>query len=168
MEPLLPATPKRNSGHTGRRRLSEAEAALRGPQALRDHRRNYGRAVSADNPMPPPPAWFTEPMVKLWDEVVSAAPAGVLHRVDYQNVVVLVGAMHRHSVLLAAWLEYQVATPPMLPTADLERRVRLAGAEVNRASAILGLVPVRRSGVPEQAEPGDPFFRFVAVAPGSA
>jgi hypothetical protein len=160
-----PAAPKRNSGRTGRRRLTEGEAALRGPKMLHEHHRLYGLAIGSGGSMPPPPAWFTEPMVKLWDEVIFAAPAGVLHRVDYQNVVVLVGAMHRHSVLLAAWLEYQVATPPMLPPSDLERRVRLAGAEINRASAILGLVPVRRSGVPEPGEPVDPFMRFVMVAP---
>src|SRR5215469_13537747 len=56
-----PPQPKRNSGRTGRRRLTEAEAALRGQHAMADHRRRYGEQEPTTRlpPLPDPPAWFT-------------------------------------------------------------------------------------------------------------
>ena len=139
MDTPAPGLPKRNSGRTGRRRLSEAEVVLRGPQALAKHRARHGRPIAAGNPVPPAPAWFTAPMLTIWHDVLVTAPDGVLHQADYANLVVLVRAIHAHNTLAAAWLAYQTAEPPMLPPPELERRVRLAGAEVNRASTVLGL-----------------------------
>jgi hypothetical protein len=163
-----PSPPKRNSGRTGRRRMSETEAVFRGPKALYDHRRNHGRPIGAGNPMPPAPAWFTAPMRTIWDDVLATAPPGVLHQADYANLVVLVRAIHAHNTLAAAWLAYQTAEPPMLPPAELERRVRLAGAEVNRASTVLGLTAGRHlPGAPAEPAPAEanPHLAFRVIRP---
>jgi hypothetical protein len=147
--------------------MSEAEAAFRGPDALRKHYARHGHPISASNPLTPPPDWFTAPMLTIWDDVLTTAPAGVLHQADYANLVVLVRAIHTHNTLSAAWLAYQTAEAPMLPPPDLERRARMAGAEVNRASQVLGLTA--RNGFTQPPEPSfDPFRRFVVVEPDAA
>jgi hypothetical protein len=103
-------------------------------------------------------------MLRIWETVLATAPPGVLHKADHANLAVLVTAKHVHNTLTAAWLEYQVATPPMLPPAGLERRMRMAGDQVCRVSEVLGLTPNRRSGVPE-VQSLDPFRKFVAIPP---
>ena len=106
---------------------TEAEARVRGAKALYDHKRNCGPTIGTGSSMPP---WITSPMLAIWETVLATAPPGVLHKADHGNLVVLVGAMHTHNTLTAARLSYQTAEPPMLPPAELERRMRMAGDQV--------------------------------------
>jgi hypothetical protein len=99
--PSAPSQPKRNSGRTGRRRMTAAEAALGGQHAVADHRRRYGNGSMAPSlpPLPDPPEWFTSVPIEIWNAAVTAAPPGLLKALDFDNLVAYCVAVEVH----AAW-----------------------------------------------------------------
>jgi hypothetical protein len=133
-----PPQPKRNSGRTGRRRHTEAEAALVGPKAAYEHRRLYGPTAAAPPLLPDPPAWFTADLRTIWEATIAAAPPGLLAAVDQPNLVAYCLAIDTHQRLAR-----QVARRASL-SKELERRLRLAAAEVGRVAKLLSLVPYDR------------------------
>jgi hypothetical protein len=145
--------------------MLHAEAALRGSEALRKHEQRHGRPVDRDNnPMLDPPASFTAPMLAIWQEVLEAAPPGLLHRADYGLLEALTGARYRYGVLFAVWQSYLLAEPPKPPPAELGKQVRAESSEIGRLCERLGLTWRRRDHLPpQQPEAGehpDPMFRF--------
>src|SRR5215472_15574536 len=74
-----PPRAKRNSGRTGRRRMTAAQAALSGQHAVADHRRRYGQQgpTSVMPALPGPPAWFSPELIEIWRATVGAAPQGM-------------------------------------------------------------------------------------------
>ena len=160
--------PKRNSGRTGPRRLTEAEVAQRDQHAATDHRRRYGQLLPInETPMPAPPDWFNEEQVAIWQRILSAAPPGLLRAVDADNLTVLCNAIALHR-----WLARKLADEDE-PPAELIQQIRLVGAEVGRASRVLGLNPPERAriGLPATAEktPADewgPLQKFPEVIDG--
>jgi hypothetical protein len=164
MEPDCLAQPKRNSGRTGRRRMTEAEAAFRGPEALRKHRARHGRPVGPGNPMPDPPEWFSPALLAIWHETLATAPARRLHAADRARLIVLVVAVHQHHTASATWLSYQMTEPPIPAPAEVERRMRTAAALVLQASEIMGLSWRAREGTlpaaPDAAVEENPHMRF--------
>jgi phage terminase small subunit len=142
--------PKRNSGRTGKRRLTAAEIAQRDQHAVADRRRRYGRPLPVNElPMPDPPKWFTSVLRGIWHTTLTTAPAGLLRAVDATNLAVLCVAVELHQRLAQQLIE-----APGPPDADLVRQVRMIGAEVGRASRVLGLNPSERAriGLPATAE----------------
>ena len=134
---------KRNSGRTGKRRLTEAEVAQRDRQAVADHRRRYGQTLPvAAVPMPPPPAWFTTEQKAIWQQTLATAPPGLLRAGDADNLAVLAVAIDLHRRLAR-----EVAQTAEIPPADLIQQLRLVGAEVGRASRVLGLNPSERARI---------------------
>jgi hypothetical protein len=136
--------PKRNSGRTGRRRHTAAEAALVGPQAAYEHRRLYGGQgpTTALPPLPDPPSWFSTELKAIWGATIAAAPPGLLSAIDAPNLVAYCLAIDVHHRLAR-----QAARRVSL-SKELERRLRFAAAEVGRASKTLGLVPFDRTRIP--------------------
>src|SRR5271165_6915790 len=122
--------PKRNSGRSGPRRLTEAEVAQRDRQAAADHRRRYGRPLPVnDAPMPRSPAWFTTEQIAIWQRILVTAPPGLLRAGDADNLAVLCAAIDLHQRLTR-----KLAATVDVPSADLIQQLRQVGAEVGRAS----------------------------------
>jgi hypothetical protein len=121
-------------GRTGRRRYSAEEARLIGPKAAYEHRRLYG-AAPALPPLPNPPGWFAESLVEIWQNTLAAAAPGSLTALDHDNLVAYCVAVVMHRRLA------QRVTGARHPPVELERRLRLAGAELGRASKALGILP---------------------------
>jgi phage terminase small subunit len=142
--------PKRNSGRTGPRRLTAAEVAQRDQHAAADRRRRYGQPLPViDMPMPSPPDWFTRELRAIWQRTLATAPPGLLRAVDADNLAVLCVAIDLHHRLAR-----QLASSAEIPEPDLIQQLRLVGAEVGRASRVLGLNPSERAriGLPATAE----------------
>jgi hypothetical protein len=158
----LPNEPKRNSGRTGRRRLSPAELALREPKAAIDHRRRYGTATAPvlSSPLHDPPAWFTPSLTEIWHNTIAAAAPGALAAIDCHNLAVYCVAVETHRRLA------QRLIGEGDPSVELERRVRLAGVELGRSAKALALLPVDRSKIPvtPPVEP-DEFAQFDTILP---
>jgi hypothetical protein len=133
-------------GRTGRRRYTEAEARLVGPKAAYEHRRLYGAAPGLP-PLPDPPEWFAPALVEIWQSMLAAAAPGSLAALDYDNLVAYCVAAQTHRRLA------QQVTSSRRPTVVLERRLRLAGAELGRASKVLGIQPADRSKIPVPPSP---------------
>src|SRR5215472_8893175 len=93
-----PPRAKRNSGRTGRRRMTAAQAALSGQHAVADHRRRYGQQgpTSVMPALPGPPAWFSPELIEIWRATVGAAPQGMLAGVDYANLIAYCVAVDMH------------------------------------------------------------------------
>ena len=141
--------PKRNSGRTGPRRLTAAEVAQRDQHAIADRRRRYGHPLPVtDAAMPAPPGWFTPAQTAIWQRTLATAPPGLLRAVDADNLAVLCVAIDLHHRLAR-----QVAGSVELPTPDLIQQLRLVGAEVGRASRVLGLNPAERARIGLPATP---------------
>jgi hypothetical protein len=130
-------------GRTGRRRYSEAEARLIGPKAAYEHKRLYGDAPApAWSPLSDPPGWFSPDLLGIWHDTIAAAAPGSLAAIDHANLVAFCGTVLTHQRLS------QRLAGEGDPSAELERRVRLAGVELGRASKVLGIQPVDRSKIP--------------------
>jgi hypothetical protein len=144
--PARPNEPKRNSGKTGRRRLTPEQTALLGPKALADYHRRYGRAPALP-PLPEPPGWFGAELVTIWQNTLAAAAPGSLTALDYDNLAAycVTVAMYRRLA--------QRVTGARNPSVELERRLRLAGAELGRASKALGILPADRVKIPTPSLP---------------
>ena len=98
------AEPKRNSGRTGRRRLTAAEAALNGPKAAYEHRRLYSDQ-GPRQPLPTlgePPAWFSPALADIWNGILTAAPPGLLAAIDTDNLISYCAAVDSHRRLAQA------------------------------------------------------------------
>jgi hypothetical protein len=136
-----PPQSKRNSGRTGRRRHTAAEAAFSGQHAIADHRRLYGGQgpTTALPPLPDPPGWFSPDLRAIWSATIAAAPPGLLAAIDHANLVAYVAAVDMHQRLL------RQAVRRVSLSKELERRLRFAAAEVGRASKTLGLIPFDRT-----------------------
>ena len=147
-------------GRTGRRRYSAEEARLIGPKAAYEHRRLYGAAPTLP-PLPDPPAWFTEALVEIWRSTLAAAAPGSLRALDYDNLAAycVTVAMYRRLA--------QRVTSARDPSVELERRLRLAGAELGRASKALGILPADRVKIPTPPPPPEipenPHLRSVTL-----
>ena len=143
LRPIKPT--KRNSGRTGTRRLTIAEAEARGVESLRDYQRRYGKPQS----LPPlgldPPAWFTAELTEIWREIVSSATSGAFAEIDRPCLVAYVVAILTHRRLA---LQIVAAEDPMA----LENRLRVAATEVRSAARALGLRPADRGKI----EPASP------------
>jgi hypothetical protein len=147
-------------GRTGRRRYSAEEARLIGPKAAYEHRRLYG-AAPALPPLPDPPEWFTEGLVEIWRSTFAAAAPGSLTALDRDNLVAYCVAVVMHRRLA------QRGTGARNPSVELERRLRLAGAELGRASKALGILPGDRVKIPTPPPPPElpdnPHLRSVTL-----
>jgi hypothetical protein len=142
---------KRNSGRTGRRRHTLAEAMLVGPKAAYEHRRLYDEPPALA-PLGEAPDWFGAELGDVWAEIVAGAPPGWLAMSDAPAVATYAGAILEYRRLLR-WL---IARNTPLPAA-LSRHLRLAGAAVREAARDLSLLPYGRQQitVPPQAEGED-------------
>lgn len=160
MPARLPNEPKRNSGKTGRRRLTPQQTGLLGPKALADYQRRYGQAPALP-PLPEPPGWFGAELVTIWQNTLAAAAPGSLTALDYDNFAVycVTVAMYRRLA--------QRVTSARNPSVELERRLRLAGAELGRASKALGILPGDRIKIPTPPPPPEfpdnPHLRAVTL-----
>jgi phage terminase small subunit len=147
-------------GRTGRRRYTAEEARFAGPKAVADHRRRYGQ-VPALPPLPEPPGWFTPCLVEIWRNTLAAAAPGSLTALDYDNLAAycVTVAMYRRLA--------QRVTCARNPSVELERRLRLAGAELGRASKALGILPGDRVKIPTPPPPPElpdnPHLRSVTL-----
>jgi hypothetical protein len=141
---------------------------------MADHRRRYGEPGpgSALPPLSEPPAWFSTDLLAIWDQTIAAAPPGLLAAIDHANLVAYVAAVDMHQRLM------RQAVQRGNLSGDIERRLRLAGAEVGRAAKILGLVPHDRlrlnlspsPSAPEPQDKDDPWAslrRFPVISGGS-
>jgi hypothetical protein len=133
-------------GRTGRRRYTPEEARLVGSKALYQHERLYGAAPVLP-PLPEPPEWFTPSLVEIWRNTLAAAAPGSLAALDYDNLVAYCVAVITYRRLA------QRATGSRNPTVELERRLRLAGTELGRASKALGILPGDRVKIPVPPPP---------------
>jgi hypothetical protein len=158
-----PTEPKRNSGRTGRRRLSPEETALRGNVALAKYNRRYGMpSVAALPALPNPPAWFTPDLVGIWCDTTASVAPGALSAVDTGNLTAYCLALLSYRRLARELLVEPV------PTAALERRLQLAGIELGRASKVLGIQPADRVKIPAAPVPKEPLnelLRFDVILP---
>jgi phage terminase small subunit len=149
-------------GRTGRRRHSEAEARFIGPKALGQHKRLYGERPPLP-PLPDPPEWFTPSLAEIWQNTLAAAAPGALVALDYDNLTAYCVAAETYRRLA------QRLTGSPDPPVELERRVRLAGAELGRASKALGILPADRVKIPaapHQPEgPQSELMRFDMILP---
>jgi hypothetical protein len=155
-----PHEPKRNSGRTGRRRLSPAELAVRDPQATIDHVRRYGVAstAAAGSPaLPGPPAWFTPELWAIWVQIIEAAPIGMLTAADHPAVVAYALTVFEHDRLARA-----IVADTSPPSAVLSRQLRLLAGELRSAATHLGLSVYQRSRLapPPPLDEPDEFARF--------
>ena len=129
-----PLKPKRNSGRAGRRRLTAAEATLRGQHPIADHRRRYGIALPASAiPMPGRPTWFTPDLRTIWNYTLATAPPILLQAGDYDNLVRLCTAVDLYRRLARQLAEQTEGAP----SAELIQQLRSIGAEVGRGFRIL-------------------------------
>jgi hypothetical protein len=133
-------------GRTGRRRYTPEEARFVGPKAVADHRRRYGQAAGLP-PLSEPPGWFGAELVAVWQNTFAAAAPGALAALDYDNLVAYCVAVTMYRRLA------QRVTGARNPSVELERRVRLAGAELGRASKALGILPGDRVKIPVPPPP---------------
>ena len=157
--------PKRNSGRTGRRRLSPAELAIRDRKAAGDHRRRYGPTTDVvSDKLPPPPSWFGPELAKIWSEIVATSPPGILTAADHPAVVAYAVAVREHDRLAR-----RIAARKTPTTAALSRQLRLLAAEVRAAGSHLGLSNYQRSRItvppPPPQEPVSAFRRFDTILP---
>jgi hypothetical protein len=147
-------------GRTGRRRYTAEEARLLGPKVAYEHRRLYGQTTALP-PLPEPPSWFTQPLVEIWQNTLAAAARGSLTALDHDNLVAYVVAVATHRRLA------QRVTASKNPSTEMERRLRLAGAELGRASKALGILPIDRVKIPTAPpppeEPDNPHLRSVTL-----
>jgi hypothetical protein len=135
--------PKRNSGRTGRRRLSPAELALREPKAATDHARRYGAiAAAVPSPLPDPPGWFTPELCLIWTQILEAAPIGMLTAIDYPAITAYAVAIREYDRLGRRIAARKTPTP-----APLTRQLRLLAAEVRAAASHLGLSIYQRTRI---------------------
>jgi hypothetical protein len=145
---------KRNSGRTGTRRLTVAEAAARGTQSLSDYQRRYGKPQS----LPPlgldAPSWFTPELTEIWHEIVSSAASGAFAEIDRPCLVGYVVAILTHRRLA---MQIATADDPIA----LENRLRVAATEVRSAARALGLRPADRGKI----EPASPVRSTADAAP---
>jgi phage terminase small subunit len=160
------APQQRNVNRHGRRRLTEAEVAQRDQHAAADHRRLYGRPLPVnDAPMPAPPSWFTADQRAIWRQTLATAPAGLLRAADAHNLAVLCGAIDLHQRLAR-----ELAQSAEIPEPDRIQQLRLVGAEVGRASRVLGLNPPERAriGLPvtKENDKADAWAPFPTVIDG--
>jgi hypothetical protein len=146
---------KRNSGRTGRRRLTLAQTAQRGPKAVRDYQRRYrlevvvtGKAEpeaprSADD-LRDPPDWLTAEQKKIWRYIIEAAAPGALPKNARGLVVSWVTAEDRHRIA-----EIALQDPALDPHCAalylkiIERSARLMLSLERR----LGFSPASRGGI---------------------
>jgi hypothetical protein len=133
--------PQRNSGRTGRRRHTVAEATLAGPKAAYEHRRLYGEPPAMAK-LGEAPDWFGAELGDIWVEIVAGAPPGWLTAADAPAVAIYAGAILEYRRLLR-WL---IARNTPLPAA-LSRHLRLAGAAVREAARDLSLLPYGRQQI---------------------
>jgi hypothetical protein len=164
MSARSPNEPKRNSGKTGRRRLTPAELALREPKAATDHARRYGTIAAAVPPsLPDPPVWFTPELCLIWTQIIEAAPIGLLTAADHPAVVAYALAIFEHDRLARPVAARKTPAP-----APLARQLRLLAAEVRAAASHLGLSIYQRTRInlplPPPAEPVE-FARFDVILP---
>jgi phage terminase small subunit len=148
-------------GRTGRRRYTAAEARLIGPEALARHKRQYGEPPAPLlSLLPEPPEWFTPSLTEIWHNTLAAAAPGALTALDYDNLVAYCVAAETYRRLA------QRLTGEDEPSAELERRTRLAGVELGRSSKVLGILPYDRSriGITPTVEP-DEFAQFDTILP---
>jgi hypothetical protein len=147
-------------GRTGRRRYSAEEARLIGPKAAYEHRRLYGAAPVLP-PLPDPPEWFTPFLVEIWRNTLAAAVPGYLAALDYDGLVAYCVAVLTYRRLARR------LTSSRNPTVELERRVRLAGAELGRAAKALAILPGDRVKIPTPPLPPElpdnPHLRSVTL-----
>jgi phage terminase small subunit len=137
--------PKRNSGRTGTRRLTQLEVAARDQHAKADHQRRYGTPLAENaRPVGEPPRWFSARQKAIWRETLAGAPPGLLKAGDADNLVVLCTAIE-----LYRRLSRQVADLPedQLPPVETMQQIRTLGAEIGRASRVLGLNPAERARI---------------------
>jgi phage terminase small subunit len=135
--------PERNSGRTGPRRLTEHEVTQRDQHAAADHRRRYGQPLPINEaPMPEPPRWFNAEQRAIWRQTLDTAPSGLLRAGDAHNLAVLCGAIDLHQRLTR-----QLAESAEIPAPEVVQQLRLVGAEVGRASKVLGLNPPERARI---------------------
>jgi hypothetical protein len=164
MSPRSPNEPKRNSGKTGRRRLTPAELALREPKAAADHARRYG-TIAAAVPLclPDPPRWFTAELRTTWTQIIEAAPIGMLTAADHPSIVAYALAIFEHDRFAR-----RIAARKNPASAPLARQLRLLAAEVRAAASHLGLSIYQRTRInlplPPPGEP-DEFARFDVILP---
>jgi hypothetical protein len=163
--------PKRLTGRTGNRRLTDHEVAQRDPVQAAHHKARFGQSVaSATSPlgMPPAPTWLTATQRGIWQQVVVTAPPTLLHACDYDNLLVLVAAIDVHR-RIARELSRAKGVPPI----ELVQQLAQAGNVVGRSSRVLGLNPAERSriGVPVAKVKeigGDAWAPFPVVSNGES
>jgi phage terminase small subunit len=134
----------------GPRRHTLAEAKLAGPQAVRDHRKNYGTAPSAADlatgEVGPPPDYLDAAGKAAWWRAIKFAPPGLLRACDGDLLAALAAAIARHERAVAmsqsSWQEWP-DDPALL--FNIERNVRQAARQVAELAAALGLSPPARS-----------------------
>jgi hypothetical protein len=146
------AVTKRRAGRTGPRKLSLLEVAQRDQHAFADHIRRYGKPIKQNRKsIGAPPGFMGASQKAVWRQIVDGAPPNLLRRGDRDNLTVLVTAtdlylrMTRRVAKLAA---------DELPDPVLVQQLRLVGAEVGRATRVLGLNPPERAriGLPNDGE----------------
>jgi P27 family predicted phage terminase small subunit len=139
----------------GPRRHTLAEAKLSGPQAVRDHRRNYGIAPSAADVAPgdlgkqEPPAYLDAAGKAAWRRVIALAPPGLLRAGDGDLLATLAAAIARHerAVVISqnAWDQDDMIGAESALFFNIERHVRQTARQVSDLSTALGLSPPARS-----------------------
>jgi hypothetical protein len=168
---ILPHGETRHRGRTGQRRLTEAEAAQRGKQAIADHRRKFGAPLVENSaPMPDPPKWFSHELKEIFAATIAFAPPGLLQAGDFENLVTLANAVLMHRQIAKEMLAQPEEATPQEREA-LERRLRFASSAVGRISKTLGLTPPERAriGLPATKEKGqaDQWTPFPTVIDGA-
>jgi hypothetical protein len=162
---------KRSTGRTGQRRLTEAEAAQRGKQAVADHRRLYGQPLPVNGiPMPDPPAWFSRELKEIFAATLVFAPPKLLQAVDFENLVTFCLAVLSHRRVAQEVIDQPVDMAAEDKEA-LERRLRFTASAVGRISKTLGLTPPERAriGLPATTDKdkADTWTAFPVVIDGA-
>lgn len=122
---------KRSSGRTGSRRLTLEQTKLLGADAIRDYQRRNGKPQALPPLAEEPPAWFTEPLIAIWQDVLTSAASGAFAGIDHPSLVAYCVAIltHRRLAQQIVAMDDPVA---------LEPRLRAAATEVRAAAKALG------------------------------
>jgi P27 family predicted phage terminase small subunit len=167
----------------GPRRLTLKEAKLRGPQAVRDHRRNHGTAPSAadltSGELGAPPAFLDAAGKAAWRRIGATVPAGLLSTLDRDLVAGLAAAIARHerAVVMSqnAWKQDGIV-PGVDPTLffNIERHVHRTARQVADLATALRLSPPARSrlalpvpSAPDEYDDNPVLRRLRLVTPGA-
>jgi phage terminase small subunit len=164
-----PAPPKRNSGRTGHRRLTAAEAAMRGD--ARHHRLRYGTAPTAAAlttgllPAAAPPAWLDSEEAEAWARIIADAPSGLLKATDSDLVAALAEAVVRHRRAVLAHRKLAKRTSDEAVMAPRRNAIRAALRDMLAVASTLCLPPGYRSRLTLPAV-ADPLAPFVVIEGG--